>query len=789
LTIARNSKTQAVVCVDAGAGAETGETDSKGAPILARVLERQAAEDLAHYIELMSGAHPTVVSDPDAIAAALVGDAPVFVIGELALKIRPELRTRLAAVAHAAKAGFDPDAITLLRDANRVYLAGTNTRSHYYAVTRLLNLWGSRWYLPTEFGECIPERATLTLGDLDETYAPPFLVRTYWLSWSGSPEGRDDFQSRNFIQHERITCQHTLDHYLRDLVPEGKSLSDVSLTDTETARHVADQLDARFAEGVDFTLGMNDRVYACNTPADTAIQANLYDKHFQSQMLTDVIMTFHNNVARILLERHPKSPSRISVLAYGNITIPPQSEMRAATPLILLLAPIDIDPNHGMDDIRSPPRREFGATMHRWSEIMDGRVLIYDYDQGMLVWRDLPNPSHQAFLQDVKHYRDAGVLGVQTESRGAMATTFLNLHIRGQLMWNPDLDVDALLAEFYPNFYGPAAEAMAAYWSALFQAWEDTLVTEHEFYAIPAIYTESLVETLRGHLAAAKAAIAPLRAREPATLSRNERHYLERMSFTDLSFATIDHYTAMVRAAAEHCDYAAAVQSGERGLAARDAMTAMSPIFTSTRHEVGAPWFVGETEQYRELRALTDGTRGKLIRLLPLDWPFLRDPHDTGMEMGVARQKPDLTYWNANRKRYATPAARKDYPTTEWEMIRSDRYAQSQGVLHPDWQSFTGFMWYKSEIEIEADASQGTVHIHFPGLFSEAWLYVNGYLVAHRPQNHIWWHNNYRFDWDVDLTGRLQTGVNDLTLRIHNTHHNGGLFRRPFMYRPADGKQ
>ena len=67
----------------------------------------------------------------------------------------------------------------------------------------------------------------------------------------------------------------------------------------------------------------------------------------------------------------------------------------------------------------------------------------------MLVWRDLPNPSQMAFREDVKHYRDAGILGVNTESRNALATTFINLYLRARLLWNPTEDVDALLDDFY----------------------------------------------------------------------------------------------------------------------------------------------------------------------------------------------------------------------------------------------------------------------------------------------------------------------------------------------------
>ena len=97
-------------------------------------------------------------------------------------------------------------------------------------------------------------------------------------------------------------------------------------------------------------------------------------------------------------------------------------------------------------------------------------------------------------------YRAAGILGVDTESRGALATTLTNLYLRGQLLWNPDTDADALLADFYVRFYGPAAKPMARYWGEIFRAWQETLVTEHEYFVAPAIYTPELIGRLRSHL-------------------------------------------------------------------------------------------------------------------------------------------------------------------------------------------------------------------------------------------------------------------------------------------------
>ena len=70
-------------------------------------------------------------------------------------------------------------------------------------------------------------------------------------------------------------------------------------------------------------------------------------------------------------------------------------------------------------------------------------------------------------------------------------------------------DVDALLQEFYRKFYGPAAVPMETYWSAIYAAWADTIITEHEHFVAPAIYTPQVIETCRRSLAEAEKWLAP----------------------------------------------------------------------------------------------------------------------------------------------------------------------------------------------------------------------------------------------------------------------------------------
>jgi len=762
LVIAKNGKANAVVVVSANAGK----------------LEKKGAEDLARDIGLMCGDAPKIVGKIPS------DDTPALVMGRAALDAMPRLKGRIA-----AKLKKNPylrsDGIAVVREGARVYIAGNHDPAHYYAVAELLSRWGCRWYVPTEFGECIPVERDLSVGKLDHVYASPFEIRSYWISWVGDNAGKADFELRNMMtgRGDMPPTGHALGKYTKGL---GKGTFNFPITDPNTAKHVASKVEAKFAAGENFSLGMEDGSYSSDYPKDQKLMKLQYDKYFMRESVSDLMLELYNNVAKILQAKHPKSKSKIGFLAYANMTIPPVRDMTAERSLYCELAPIDIDPIHGMDDPQSPPRHEYKQFMYKWAKIMQGRLAIYDYDQGMLVWRDVPNPSHMAFRQDVQHYRKAGILGVNTESRNAIATIFLNLYFRGQLMWNPDADVDALLAEFYPKFFGPAAGPMREYWTAIYDAWENTIVTEHEYFVFPAIYTPEVMQVLDKKIIEAEQAINNMLKKRANPLSRNEKLYVDRMRFMRYSYDITSGYYKMTRAAARDCDYASAVRHGEKALAVREKLTDMSGIFTTYRgynvEKNGYAWWPGEVRQHRELLPLVNGTKGKLIARLPLELPFRRDNDDSGLKKGFATQEVDLTKWNAE-KDSLTPDSRKDWGDA-WEMVRSDLYPHAQGVRHPDRQSYTGTLWYRLDSDIKAADAQGPIKLKFPGVFSECWLYVDGKEVAHRKVNPIWWYNDYRFEWEVDLTDKIKSGKNKIALRVNNPHHFGGIFRRPFFYKP-----
>jgi hypothetical protein len=727
--------------------------------------EKKAAADLSKYVGLMSGATVPVVN----VAPA---SGPAIIVGRAAIAAD---RGMAAALKRAGKAHpvVQSDVVAVRRVGQRLYIAGSNDESQYFAASWLLQQWGCRWYMPTAFGEVVPEHSRLSVGALDFVYAPPFEIRRYWIAWNGDATGAEDFQRRNFMSGATMPGYgHALDQYTADIAPPGGTHFNVPFAAPRTAEHVAAKVDADYAAGKDISLAIADGDYANLDPADKALGGD-YDPYMLAPSLSDAMMVLYNNVGRILRRRHPHSRALIGGMAYSNVTRPPRHILTAPSNLVMWIAPIDIDPNHAMDDPRSPPKLEYRDMVARWSKVMGGRLAIYDYDQGMMVWRDIPNPSQQVFARDAKIYRDLNILGIQTESRGALSTTFLNLFFRGQLMWNPDADVQALLREFYPGFYGPAAAPMERYWRRIFAAWDQTAVTEHEYPIIPAIYTPAMVEALRVDLEGAEAAL-----RAPHTAGRNDARYAERLRFTRQTFDMLAAYGATVTAAASEADYAAAVAAGKQALEAQRALRVMNPLFVSgiVGGEDGVSWLAGEVGQYAALQALTDGSKGRQVTRLSRDWQFkVETPlpaawRHAGPE-GAASGNPRLATEETNS-------------ASGWRSVRSDLYLQAQGILAPDGQSPLGHYWYRTTVDAGAPDTAGKLHLMFPGLFNEAWLYVNGKPVAHRSYKEPWWRTDYRFEWDVDISGVLHAGHNDIAVRGFNPHHFGGMFRRPFLYRP-----
>ncbi|MBS2034750.1 DUF4838 domain-containing protein [bacterium] len=683
--------------------------------------ERQAAQDLAIVVRKMTGASLPVVNRQQ--------EGFPIVVGDLA---RPRLAEQLERVIPKQPV-LRSDAIALAVDSQGLYLAGSNDDSHYFAVAELMRRWGCRWYLPTDLGECIPQQTSLSLEPFSYSYAPPFEVRGYWISWNGDRTGYEEFAHRNFMNNASVPAGHAIGTYVKEV---QKKLGRFEVSSPAAAEALADLIGPDYSTGKSLSLSIEDGEVSSATESDRELSGHLFDKYFQTEALADSYLLFYNRVCQRLHQLFPDSQARLGFLAYINLTLPPQRKIEADRALVAYLAAIDTDPNHAFTDAQWSSRADYWGALRGWVKAMHGRVIIYDYDQSMLVWRDLPNPSHQVLSREIKEYARLGLLGFSTESRNAIATTFLNLYFRGQLYWNPDLDVANELKLFYPKFFGPAATPMENYWSAIYKVWNDTQVTEHEYFVIPAIYTRELSQNLATQLAQAGQV-----SQEP---------YHSRLEFVRSSWSILDGVTRMQERVGLG-DYAGATLIGRETLAFREELTKQSGIFTTYKSfpESGPAFWPGEVDYFEEMARLAQ----RKIRQSPILWGFRADPEDHGIWQGWAGQSQG------------------------WGSIRTDLYLQAQRP-----ETRPGYAWYRWDVELEPAQLQG-VHLLFPGLFNESWLYLNGHLQAHRPQKELWWRNDYRFLWDVPLQD-LHSGRNSLVVRTKVPLHFAGIFRPPFLYRP-----
>ena len=113
----------------------------------------------------------------------------------------------------------------------------------------------------------------------------------------------------------------------------------------------------------------------------------------------------------------------------------------------------------------------FTKELERWAELTDHLFIYEYYNKG--AWGGLPYPQIHVIRWDIPYFKDLGVEGFYTQAAGGRFRVLgLNHYIAGKLLWDAELDVELLLADFYERFYQEAAGPMARYWERLEAAFE-----------------------------------------------------------------------------------------------------------------------------------------------------------------------------------------------------------------------------------------------------------------------------------------------------------------------------
>lgn len=740
-----------------------------------------AALELQKYLEKISGAKLVIGSDADAVNGAVILVGPSRPTEEMKVEIPSGLTNE------RKEEGY-----VILARGDVLVLAGNDVNPYcgtFYAVAELLNRLGVRWFMPGDFGEIVPHRATVDVADVEFRDRPDFLLRTWWGHTSPdnaaqeslwklrnkmqlssyevfSPPG--DSSLRAYLPEEKLAASHP-EYFAKR--PDGTTDPFMpSLSNPEVPKMVAEKVKAALAKARQEGKSPNSIGFSPDDgiPIDYgALSADLNQGFTEFVGREGVVgelsvseewFRFVNQVVAEVVKEYPDII--FTANGYANRSLVPEG-LELHPNLSIMFAPIWADTLKPFDAPNSWHGTLHGNNLKRWCE-KNRRVWIYGYNYNMLVSCLTPVPTVSKIRRTIPQMHEWGVVGFMDETRlSYMEHGIPTYYLRARLEWDAELDVDAALAEFFQHWYGPAARPGRAYWDALEEAVQKSPVLGHEDRILPYLYTDELMASLE------QAAL------EAESLAQVEP-YATRVKVDRLILEHLKGYREM-HAAEFAGNYAEAARQTDRMFEQRRALNAVSTLFVMPE----APnyperfwsgtwyWNLGDRKaHYQKLAEMTGGSLGELVAMAPREAKFALDAADLGK----------YEYWYA-----------PDYDRSTWRTLDCTVPFYLQGYLNERGiPQHRGLMWYEFDTDVPAAAAGKTVKLYAPVVIAEAWVWMNGKYIGHRKYQEAYIRPA---PLDFDVTGAVEPGKkNTIAVRVSTgmnlTQAPDGFQGRLFLYSP-----
>jgi hypothetical protein len=722
MTLVEDGKARVSIVLPAGA------VPAKGAaPDPAFEHHRAAADDLANYLNKISGAKVEVRNEP------VAGLMPIYV-GSSPLK--PAL---------TKKSDFG-DAYLIDVDDRRIILHGESSRAVFYAAARLLRALGVRWYAPDDIGEHVPHKRTLTLPTGRTEEAPHFQTRTF----HNSPWG---------LRNRTSGLMLAQGHAFYGLMGNGKLFADhpdyypiingkpyngqANLSNPKVVELIAQAIAGEFrhgptswAGGKTAAIGPDDGLLQDERPESRAMESGELDVIFRVPSATDRFIKFANAVAGKLEKDFPDHT--LGFYVYSNHDFPPKT-VKPHRMLVPVVAPIAFNRYLSIGNPNEVTSMLLKDNILAWKALCS-RVGVYLYNYN-LADTAMPFTRRLAWSKDLPNLYRWGVHDATIESMDNWHTMLPGNWIVANLLWDVNSNVPALLDEFYANYYGPAGPAMREYNTVLEDAYESTHAFAGCTFSIHRILTPAVMKKLEAALARAQqqAARDPLIAR--------------RVEVTRYSLTFGREFLAM-REALNQFRLGDAESHAKAFLANSQAARKAYPGFFATY-----------TESYFQAfheRSFTGAGRiartGTVVLRLPDEWTAFLDEARAGTRMGL--HLPDAG-------------------TGNWTRLRT----YSASLDEQGQPFFRGLVWYRHEFELPAAGRPAkALKLWFGGTDDGVHVYLNGKDVGTQAPGNFG-------PAEFDITAAVnRTGKNVLVVAVDNSGitelGTGGLVRPALIYAP-----
>ncbi len=469
-------------------------------------LEQFAASELQSYLKRISGAELPIVKEGEGVPAPYS-----FFIGNT--------EKNLSRAIELSEQTMGRDGFALHSIPEGICIFGRDKLSPLFGVYELLERYFDvRWFMPAEgtlpgggelspeLGEYVPRSENLSMGQVDLVFKPSFRVR--WVGngqWSlrqrmnAYVKAGDRDVGINWKWHfhtfrilmppEKYHAEHpeyfALVNGERKVTDSKSHGNQLCTSNPEVIREVANNMIAVLDEDPSIeiiTLSPNDGGGFCECERCTALDEPGRDWFAKYSRRLAI---FNNEVAKIVKQAYPDV--LIKVGAYAMYARPPLDEdYKPEDNLFFQLCHIYFCHNHPLGsgmckagETYEPsgnfqPNQEFEKILDQWLKLSPHLFIYEYYSLGGPAKANMPWPLVHTMRSDIPYYRDHGVEGFYTQlSANLWHRLGLNYYVAAKLCWNADLDVDALLDDYFEKFYGPAAEPMKRYFTGLEQAMQD----------------------------------------------------------------------------------------------------------------------------------------------------------------------------------------------------------------------------------------------------------------------------------------------------------------------------
>ena len=371
----------------------------------------------------------------------------------------------------------DRDAFLVRVTPEAVHLAGPRPWSTYWAVCQFLeDHAGVRWLIPGPLGEDVPKQPLIVAGTYRQLHTPAIRSRL----WSGAHYGgvwslRQRIHGRYRFHHNLLNVFNS--DKLYDAHPEwfpqrgGERYRPSGSTDhswqpclasESSVKHAADTAREAWAKDADlesYSYGCNDGQGWCECAGCMAMDQPIEPwDGFEGTYS----YRFYGWLNKVAAEAEKTDPDKLlGCLAYSTYILPPEK-------LGLHRNVIPYFTSNRADYFDRGFRKKDQALLEWWGRVAN-QMGIYDYAYGMGFV--IPRIYNHLFQGAIQHAVEHGVRGFYAEVYPNWGLDGHKLYVMSRVLWNPEIDIDAVTDDWNKRMFREAAAPMAKHFELCERTW------------------------------------------------------------------------------------------------------------------------------------------------------------------------------------------------------------------------------------------------------------------------------------------------------------------------------